>query len=129
MKAICVLLMLVSLAAPVQAQAQALRIFGYFGDLGEWEMSADVAASPSDRTRDFKGPLLLRHTGVCSQDGPEEKSGLILVKLSESRSELQATLKFDGVECRFSGRLSADRYSGAMSCPDRRAKQLNIWLK
>jgi hypothetical protein len=127
MKSTCVLLVLASLAT--HAHSHGLRLFGYFGDLGEWEMSADVAVNPSDRAKEFRGPLLLRHTGICTQDGPEEKSGDIRVKLSESRSELQATLKFDGVECRFLGRLSSDRYTGLMSCPDRRAKQLNVWLK
>ena len=127
MKSTWILVVLVSLAPP--AHSQALRLIGYFGDLGEWEMSADVAVNPSDRTKEFRGPLLLRHTGVCTQDGPEEKSGDIRVRLSESRSELQATLKFDGAECRFAGHLSSDRYTGLMSCPDRRAKQLNVWLK
>jgi hypothetical protein len=127
MKSARAFLLLAVLAVP--AHAQTLRLIGYFGDLGEWEMSADVAANPSDRAKEFKGPLLLRHTGVCTQDGPEEKSGDIRVKVSESRSELQATLKFDGMECRFSGRLSADRYTGPMSCPDRRAKRLDVWIK
>jgi hypothetical protein len=111
------------------AHSQTLHLIGYFGDLGEWEMSADLAVNSSDRTKEFGGPLLLRHTGVCTQDGPEEKSGDIRMRLSESRSELQATLKFDGVECRFAGRLSSDRYTGLMSCQDRRAKQLSVWLK
>lgn len=127
MKSSWILLVLASLAA--HAHSQALHLIGYFGDLGEWEISADVAVNPSARTKEFGGPLLLRHTGVCTQDGPEEKSGEIRLRLSESRSELQATLKFDGVECRFAGRLSSDRYTGLMSCPDRRAKQLNVWLK
>jgi hypothetical protein len=92
-------------------------------------MSANVAVNPSDRTRELRGPLLLRHTGVCTQDGPDEKSGDIRLRLSDSRSELEATLKFDGMECRFAGRSSSDRYTGLMSCPDRRAKQMNVWLK
>lgn len=121
------LLVLASLAT--QTHAQALQLIGYFGDLGEWEMSANVAVNPSDRTKEFRGALLLRHTGVCTQDGPEEKSGDIRLKLSDSRSELDATLKFDGMECRFAGRSSSDRYTGLMSCPDRRAKQMNVWLK
>jgi hypothetical protein len=121
------MLVLASLAAP--AQSQTLQLIGYFGDLGEWEVVAEVAANPSERSKEFAGPLLLRHTGVCTQDGPERKSGDIRVKLSSSRSELEATLKFDGMECRFAGRLSSDRYTGLMSCPDRRAKQLNLWLK
>jgi hypothetical protein len=127
MKSTGILLVLALMAS--HAHAQTLHLIGYFGDLGEWEMSADLAVNSSDRTKEFGGPLLLRHTGVCTQDGPEEKSGDIRMRLSESRSELQATLKFDGVECRFAGRLSSDRYTGLMSCPDRRAKQLSVWLK
>lgn len=129
MKSSWILLVLAPVAAQAQSQPQPLQLTGYFGDRGEWEMSANLAVNPADRTKEFKGPLLLRHTGVCTQDGPEEKAGDIRLRLSESRSELEATLKFDGMECRFAGRLSSDRYTGPMSCPDRRAKQLNVWLK
>ena len=70
----------------------------------------------------------MKHTGLCTQDGPEVKSGEIRLQLSSSGSRLAATLLLDGVACTFSGRKD-DAYSGTMTCPDRRAVPLLLWLK
>jgi hypothetical protein len=70
----------------------------------------------------------MKHTGLCTQDGPEVKSGEIRLQLSSSGYRLGATLLLDGVACTFSGRKD-DAYSGTMTCPDRRAIPLLLWLK
>ena len=70
----------------------------------------------------------MKHVGICTQDGPEEKTGEIRLQISASSSQLDATLLVDGVECTYSGRLS-DPYSGMMTCPDREAIPLKLWLK
>ncbi len=70
----------------------------------------------------------MRHVGVCTQDGPEEKIGEIRLQISESSSRIWAILLVDGVECSYRGRLS-DSYTGVMNCPDRRAVPLILWLK
>jgi hypothetical protein len=70
----------------------------------------------------------MKHVGICTQDGPEEKTGEMRVQMSASLSQLNATLSVAGVECAYSGRLS-DSYTGTMSCPDREAVPLRLWIK
>jgi hypothetical protein len=110
------------------AQAQTLEVTGYSGLLGEWELTANVAAQVSPRAREYAGSLTMRHVGICTQDGPEEKTGEIRLQLSEPPLLLKATLLLDGVECRYSGKLS-DSYSGEMTCPGRSSVPLRVWLK
>ena len=61
------------LATP--ASAQSLQVVGYSGYLGEWELTATVTETTSGRTKEYSGPLTMKHVGVCTQDGPEEKTG------------------------------------------------------
>ena len=70
----------------------------------------------------------MKHVGLCTQDGPEEKTGEMRFQISTSSSRLKATLSVAGVECTYSGRLS-DAYTGTMDCPGRQAVPLELWLK
>lgn len=111
------------------AGADSLELNGYAGVLGEWELTATVTATSSDQLKEFVGPVKMRHVGYCTQDGPEERTGEIRVRLSgASSSRMMATLLLNGVECSYSGRLS-DSYAGSLKCPDRRAVPLTLWLK
>lgn len=125
-------ILLISVAAgsiAATADAESMEITGYAGVLGEWELTANLAATASDKPKEFVGPLKMRHVGYCTQEGPEEKSGEIRVRLSgPTASRLTATLVVNGVECSFSGRQS-DAYTGSLKCPDRRAVPLTLWLK
>jgi len=127
MRARLLLIVMAAMAASAWA-APSLQLVGYSGSLGEWEWSASLTETIAGRTREFSGPLTMMHVGVCTQDGPETRSGQIRFQLSKLPAEMKATIWIDGVECKFSGRLS-DRYSGSMTCPDRHAIPLNIWLK
>jgi hypothetical protein len=118
--------MLGAVAAPTSAQS--LEVFGYAGVLGEWELTATVTEDASRRTKDFSGPLTMTHVGLCTQDGPEKKTGQIHLQLSSSPSRLNASILVAGVVCSFSGRLS-DFYTGMMTCPDREAVPLKLWVK
>ena len=111
---------------PTLASAQPLQVTGYSGYLGEWELTATVTENSSRRSKEFSGPLTMKHTGVCTQDGPEEKTGELRFQLSSSR--LTATLLVAGVACTYSGKLS-DSYSGMMNCPDRSPVPLRLWVK
>ncbi|HET7164700.1 MAG TPA: hypothetical protein VFI94_06105 [Pseudolabrys sp.] len=124
MRTIFQLMVLVALATP--AGAQSLEIFGYAGVLGEWELTASVTGN--DNTKDYSGPLTMRHVGICTQDGPEERTGKINLQVSQPSSRMSATLVLDGVTCTYAGRLS-DSYTGEMNCPDRSPVPLHIWLK
>ncbi len=124
MRALFLLIVLGALATP--ARAQSLQVIGYAGVLGEWELTATVTEKASRRTKEFSGPLTMKHVGVCTTDGPEEKTGEMRFQISSSR--LNATLSIAGVECTYSGRLS-DSYTGTMNCPDRQAVPLKLWVK
>ena len=112
----------------LRPEAQSLQVIGYAGVLGEWELTATVTEKVSRRTKEFSGPLTMKHVGVCTQDGPEEKTGEMRFQISASSSRMKATLLVDGVECTYSGRLS-DSYTGMMNCPDRQAVPLKLWVK
>jgi hypothetical protein len=113
---------------PTPAGAQSFQVIGYSGYLGEWELTATVTERISSRTKEYSGPLTVRHIGLCTQDGPEEKTGEMRFQISASSSQLNATFSIAGVECTYSGRLS-DSYTGTMDCPDRQALPLKLWLK
>jgi hypothetical protein len=98
------------------------------GYLGEWELTATVTETASGRKKEYSGPLTMKHVGVCSQDGPEEKTGEVRLQISASSSQLNATFSVAGVECTYSGRLS-DSYTGTMDCPDRQPVPLKLWVR
>jgi hypothetical protein len=122
-KAFLLLIVLGALATP--AVAQSLQVVGYSGYLGEWELTATVT---QDGRKQYAGPMTMKHVGICTQDGPEEKSGEMRFQLSAAPSRLDATLIVAGVECSYSGALS-DYYSGTMNCPNREAVPLKLWVK
>jgi hypothetical protein len=115
----------VALATP--AQAQSLQLIGYSGYLGEWEVTATVSEDASGR-KQYAGQMTMKHVGICTQEGPEERTGEIRLQRSASLSQLNATLSIDGVECTYSGQLS-DFYTGTMSCPGREAIPLKLWVR
>jgi hypothetical protein len=123
MRTIILPAVLVALAGPAVAEPR--EVFGYGGELGEWELSATITetAPPS---REFSGPLTMTHVGICTQDGPEQKTGEIRLRLSGAR--LSATLQVAEVECTYSGQMS-DFYSGTLTCPGQAGVPLKLWVK
>jgi hypothetical protein len=125
MKAPLLPIMLGILATPVGA-TQPLQVIGYSGYLGEWELTATVTETAPGSTTEYSGPLTMKHVGICTQDGPEEKTGALRFLLSASR--LNATLSVAGVDCTYSGQLF-DSYAGTMNCPGRQGVPLKLWVK
>ena len=107
---------------------QSLRIAGYVGHLGEWELTATLARDATGVVRELSGPLSMKHTGLCSQDGPEEKTGEMRMRLSRLSASVEARLLIDGVECTYSGTMSSSN-RGKMVCPDRRSVPLTLWAE
>lgn len=107
------------------ASADTLEVTGYAGVLGEWELTARITTGAAG-TKDYAGPVKMRHVGYCTQDGPEERSGQIRMSLSGS-SRLKGTLLVNGVECSYSARRT-DSYVGSLNCPDRRTVPLTLFL-
>ena len=107
--------------------ARALEVSGTSGFLGEWEVTATVTETASGRIKDYRGPLVLKHIGLCTQDGPVEKKGEMRLQISAS-SQLNATLSMPGTECTASGPLS-DGYNGTMTCSDKQVIPLRLRVK
>ena len=105
--------------------AQALELVGQAGVLGEWEMTANLTATGGKQ--EFAGPITLKHTGICTTDEPEVRTGDIRIRMV-SISHVRATLTIDGSPCTYSA-IKSDAYVGTMSCRDRRAVPLRLWLK
>lgn len=127
MKALVLPIMLGALATPGGA-TQPLQVIGYSGYLGEWELTATVTETTPGSAAEYSGPLTMKHVGICTQDGPEEKTGALRLQMSTSSSRLNATLSVAGVECTYSGQLS-DSYAGTMNCPGRQGVPLKLWVK
>jgi hypothetical protein len=111
------------IAAATSAAAETRQVVGYAGPLGEWELTADVNEASAG---EFSGPATMTHVGICTQDGPEQKS--IYIRLRVSASRLNATLSLAGLECTYSGSFS-DAYKGQLSCPGLPAQPLTVWLR
>jgi hypothetical protein len=119
------LLLMTSNAAAWAAEAQTLEGLGQAGVLGEWELTAKLTATGTQK--EFSGPLVMKHVGVCTVDGPEQKTGEIKLQLSGA-SRVKATLLVDGVACVYAGRKS-DSYTGLLRCQAQRDVPLLMWLK
>jgi hypothetical protein len=116
----------VLISAPsASSSASALELIGQAGVLGEWELTANLTATGAKQ--EFAGPITLKHTGVCTTDEPETRSGEIRLQLA-SASRVKATLTIDGNPCTYSATKS-DAYVGTMSCRDRRDVPLRLWVK
>ena len=98
------------------AAAQTREVSGQYGVLGEWDLVAKVTRGAGDQ---WSGTAKLRHVGFCTQDGPQEKTGELQLKLDEASKRIQVTLLLDGKPCTFSARHK-DGYDGMMRCPDKR---------
>jgi hypothetical protein len=113
------------------ARARPLHVTGTAGFLSEWELSADVAdVTASGGREEFSGPLTLKHVGLCSANGPEEKTGKIEFYVSKSvwSSEIHATLFINGARCSYSGALAGGS-GGFMDCSDGNGVPLTLLLK
>jgi hypothetical protein len=106
------------------APARSLEVVGYAGVLGEWELAASVIQGEQEGA--YSGAVTMTHVGVCTQDGPEQKTGEIRLRIAAS--QLNATLSLGGVECTYSARLS-DAYKGHMICPDRSTLPLTLFVR
>jgi hypothetical protein len=100
------------------AQAQSLRVTGTAGYLAEWELNGELTQRVSGGSSEFSGPLVLKHVGLCSHDGPEERSSEIKVQIirSGSSSQIQTQLLYEGTWCTYRGQLSDSSTHGFMTC-------------
>ena len=105
-----------------------MEFLGQAGVLGEWELTGNLTEGGSG-PKEFSGPLKMKHVGICTQDGPEERAGEIRLQLAgRSESRVTAKLVLDGVACTYSARKT-HAYEGTMSCAGRAPVPLLVWLK
>lgn len=106
----------------------AMEILGQAGVLGEWELTGHLAESAPGAPRQFSGPLKMRHVGICTQDGPEERAGEIRLQFAGADAQVTAELVLDGAPCTYSARKTHN-YEGTLSCAGRAPVPLLVWLK
>lgn len=93
------------------AHAKTLELKGRMGFLSEWELSGQLAQNDLG---EFHGQLSMKHTGLCTHDGPVEKQARIRLVVA---SRVNATISMDGVDCAFSAKKSAGS-DGVLACPN-----------
>lgn len=106
----------------------AMELLGQAGVLGEWELTGNLIESGSGPRKEFSGPLKMKHVGICTQDGPEERAGEIRLQLAGSESQVTAELVLDGARCTYNARKT-HAYEGTLSCAGRAPVPLLMWLK
>jgi len=114
------------LATPTRAQS--MLVYGKTGYLGEYELSGTVSKQATNGRKEYSGPLVAKHVGLCTHDGPKETTGQIRFHLTGSPPHVTAALVFEGVECRYDGVLS-ESYHGFMNCADKTSLPLGLWTK
>ena len=97
--------------------AQSYSINGQIGYLQEWEMKADLARTTTASGVSYDGPVTLRHIGLCSVNGPEEKSGVVRLTVSRKTSAVEGTLTMTDDTCRIAASASKP-HSGLLNCRD-----------
>lgn len=113
-----------------EAQARSLQVIGTAGYLSEWELNGSVTEKGPPGSNEFSGALVWKHVGLCSANGPEEKSGEIKFQIakSSSSSRIQAAMTLDGAQCTYNGEFSSGS-SGHMDCTDAKGVPLSISIK
>jgi len=111
------------------ADAQTARVAGIAGYLSEWEFSGELQRNGVD-SDEFRGSLTWKHVGLCSVNGPEEKSGDVTIEISRTRPapEIHVAFRFDGAQCRYNGPLS-ENSRGHMDCSDARGIPLALSIR
>jgi hypothetical protein len=122
------LLLAASSALLAPTGAQSLQVYGTSGYLSEYELSASVSEQVADGKKEFSGPLIVKHVGLCTHNGPNETAGRITLRMVGSSSRVQATLAFGGNECTYRGLLSQS-YHGVMSCAGKAGIPVRLWTK
>ncbi len=121
------------LAIAGAASGQPLSISGVAGFLSEWQLSGTL--NETGAVGEFTTTLDMKHVGLCSQNGPEEKLTEMKLQLTgarswlaRSRSEVRATFDMDGSTCTLSGAFSGT-YTGFMDCTGTKGVPITFSVK
>ena len=108
------------------ALAQSLSAKGQIGYLQEWEMQANLAGT-ADSTG-YAGAITLRHVGLCSINGSEEKTGTLELHVSTRPPHVEGTLALADDKCHLAA-SGAQGYSGLLKCRDGQDVPINFSIE
>ncbi|MBR0869837.1 hypothetical protein JQ633_05680 [Bradyrhizobium tropiciagri] len=106
---------------------RAMEFLAQAGVLGEWELTGNLTESEGP-AKQFAGPLKMKHVGICTQDGPDERAGEIRLQVAGSSAQVTAELVLDDAPCKYSARKT-HAYEGTLSCEGRAPVPMLVWLK
>jgi hypothetical protein len=124
------LLVAIALAASdLPVLSRSLQIEGAAGYLSEWEIKG-AATAPASPEGEYLGRVIWTHIGLCSVNGPSQKSGDIRFRIhgTAPSARIDATMTFDGNRCTYSGGLSGGS-TGHMDCSDAKGVPLAISIR
>ncbi len=119
------LIMIVTGTGAGGAIAQSYVATGQVGYLSEWELNASLRKTVTGDGVDYSGPVTLRHVGLCSSNGVEEKSGIIELRTFPKYSRVEGSLKMQDGDCHFIASAPSS-YSGLLNCPDAQGIPINF---
>jgi hypothetical protein len=135
LKSLLIPLAAVAIGGFAHAQAQPRQLVGTAGYLSEWEVRGTVTETTSPAGSEFSGPVVWKHIGICSANGPEEKRGVIKAKINRTGPipRIDATVSLEKAQCTFKGDFpgnvpgnSSNRTSVVMDCSDAKGVPLTF---
>jgi hypothetical protein len=126
MRTLAIAMMTCVIAAAAGAEPYAAS--GQVGYLQEWELKASLARTVSGGRIEYSGPVTLRHVGLCSVNGVEEKSGKLRLTMSRGPSAAEGTLAMEGDSCRITAN-QAPSYSGLLTCRNGQGVPINFAIE
>jgi hypothetical protein len=120
--------LLLSASGPVRAQSTEVR--GTSGYLSEWDLSGRVTMTSERNGRSLAGMLTMTHTGLCSPEGPVEKTAEFRARIIGARpsARIEGAIVLEGAVCTFGGPL-AGRFGGSMDCPDAKGVPVTLTIQ
>ena len=103
---------LVLFAAAPAARGQSYSASGQIGYLHEWEITGNLAKTVTSPGTEYSGTVTLRHVGLCSVNGVEQKQARLQLKVSSGR--LEGVLIMEEDRCRIVA--SGSSGSGQLTC-------------
>ncbi|MCP3407388.1 hypothetical protein [Bradyrhizobium sp. CCGB01] len=122
-RAIVVAIFVLFAAAPA-ARAQSYSASGQIGYLHEWEITGNLAKTVTRLGAEYSGTVTLRHVGLCSVNGVEQKQARMQLKVSSGR--LEGMLIKDEDQCRIVA--SGSSGSGLLICGSAQGVPINLLI-
>ena len=116
--------------AALPAGADTLRLKGQVGFIGEWAfvstLDPDLKATPAVDPS-YAGPLVMRHVGLCSSNGPEEQTGRMSLASFRGQRVEALRLVYGTQACVYTGPLSKEA-GGFMRCVGGSEVPIRVWV-